>query len=359
LLFVERMSTRRSPLEGFDFWAFSRLPRLPGDASPLPGNAFPLPNLTSLAWKVENWMGEITSSLLAPMWSALEASRETLQSLSFPFNVIMAETYLRLWKMRFPCLKSLSLVIWHFDVEGAPVEFTDFIIAHGGTLEELELGYGEYDGYAMDFGGSARKLKTDSLPHLKSFKGHASAFKEMVQARMDSLRLLRVLEVGPGGVDDPVWELEELFDELDRWRAEEQPGRPPVLGALKDLRLDLSQWEESAVDNVLEALDRCAKLCGRTLEVWRGDITIPFQPGEHNFGFGKFEKLRVIYLKEKAIARSSKIEDVALGIAFENPLLEELIVTDFRAMGQPDVVVQIIRREGKPVSVRLLPCSEE
>jgi hypothetical protein len=119
------------------------------------------------------------------MRSVLEASRETLKSIHI--NVSEEENYLRLWEMRFPSLRSLTLGKWHFDIEGAPDEFTKFTVAHGETLEEFQLAYGEYDDDAMTFVGSAF-LHKDSLPRLKKFRGHTNAFKQIFETRMNCLQ---------------------------------------------------------------------------------------------------------------------------------------------------------------------------
>jgi hypothetical protein len=173
------------------------------------------------------------------MWTVLEASSQTLESISLPGFVSEEEVYLRLWKMRFPRLRSLSLGIWHFDVPGAPDKFTEFVVAHGDTLEELDLAYGEYDEYAMDFDDSPF-LEKDSLPRLKAFTGITSAFKHMVNTRMNCLQTsLEKLDIGPGGGDMPGYELKSLFDSILG------PAQPKMIfRALRELRIDMMILEE-------------------------------------------------------------------------------------------------------------------
>ena len=73
------------------------------------------------------------------IWNVLKSSHETLKTIELPNDVSKEETCLRLWRMRFPQLRSLTLGIWHSDVEGSPDGFTEFVVAHGETLEELDL----------------------------------------------------------------------------------------------------------------------------------------------------------------------------------------------------------------------------
>jgi len=217
----------------------------------------------------------------------------------------------------------MSLGNWHFDVEGAPDEFADFILAH--ALKELELGYGDYDEYAMTFDDGSWKLGPDSLPHLRSFKGHASAFREMTEARVGSLKTLKRLDVGPGGVDDPVYELQRMLDALDDWQAETGPGS--VLVGLKELRLNLVEWDERMHGHILHAIDRCAQNWGPTLEVWLGDIYTTVNQDALCTALAKFEKLRVVHIRERVLA-STKADEFALKIAVKCLMLEEVVVTD-------------------------------
>src|ERR1700742_2079330 len=110
------------------------------------------------------------------MWSVLDASQETLQTLDFLLSVKIEKVQpFLLWQMRFPRLKSLTLRGCDTLCEVA-VEFV--VITHSGTLEELNLDYRGDFTLAISASG---KLEADSLPRLKSFRGHSSFFKKMVE----------------------------------------------------------------------------------------------------------------------------------------------------------------------------------
>src|ERR1700742_4851544 len=93
-----------------------------------------------------------------PLWSVLEASRETLESIDT--DLIKEIHYRQFWRMRFPRLRVLALQEWHFDVDipGKPHDFIVFLLAHNNTLEEIDLEYGMYDQYTMPFKSGSEKL---------------------------------------------------------------------------------------------------------------------------------------------------------------------------------------------------------
>lgn len=137
------------------------------------------------------------------MWGILEASQNTLEDISLPFNTDDEESCHRLWRMRFPQLRSLIFGVWLLEEPESLDEFTDFIVAHNETLEHLELGYDAYSGDILSYNGSTH-LRADSLPKLRSFSGHAIAVQQMAETRMECLTTtLHRLEVGPGDVDEP------------------------------------------------------------------------------------------------------------------------------------------------------------
>jgi len=204
--------------------------------------------------------------------------------------------------MHFPHLRSLTLGVWDILDEilsaNAP-DFTDFILTHNNTIEELDMEYGEYDRYALQFDGSAlTRLGPDSLPHLRSFRGNASTFMIMAKARMKCLTTtLRRLVVGPGGVDMPTWELRWMFDAILSPVTSSDPalGR---LSALIELDLDISQWEERERPEIVESIRLCAECCGPSLEVWMGTLPHAMTMDAEELGelFGLFQRLRVIFL---------------------------------------------------------------
>jgi len=120
-LFVEAMSSLEAPL-----------------------NTLAILNPTSLTWMFEN------PELLVHMWSNLEAARETLKYLKLCFETPGNKIYdLPLWKMHFPCLKSISLSIRSLQLDGVLHAFAEFVVAHGSTLEELEVASEEENEFAV------------------------------------------------------------------------------------------------------------------------------------------------------------------------------------------------------------------
>jgi hypothetical protein len=237
------------------------------------------------------------------MFSALEASRETLRTIRLNFDVLMSlvdsSCCQRLWDLRFPRLETVALGVWHFDVRpSSPAAFTQFLVAHGETLVELDLAYSaaDYFEYSEVFDGN---LRPDSLPNLRRFEGHANAFLEMVDSRMECLRMLQSLKIGPGGDEQgrSFWEFHEIFDSLDRWQEEEggvtaaveddesddSEEEGGVAAAVEDDEIDDSEERRESIlrslthlgfnwlevsgidaDETLEVTERCAEHFGKT-----------------------------------------------------------------------------------------------
>jgi len=278
--------------------------------------------------------------VLAPMWSVLKVSQETLSSLTLSFEVVDQEMYLRLWRLHFPKLRSLSLDIWEGvrdDAKATPDKFTDFILSHGRTLEDLNLAFRNYDQPWLEF--DAEKLKIDSLPRLRSFKGNIATFRPMVDARMECLRSLRILDIGPEGCSSVLVECFELFEELDRWY--------DGMRSLEELKLDLAWWEgELAERNTMGLVRCCGETLGRTVRVWKGDILIGMSWDDLAEAFAGFPALKVLHVRESPFypqpgfkgsgsgsggsVRRSDLEDFVLTIAAQCEELEEMIVSDMR-----------------------------
>jgi hypothetical protein len=127
--------------------------------------------------------------------SVLEASRETLQSISLgqiPYWRMCTE----IWNLYFPSLRSLTFGEWvnEGDPESGAEAFTEFILKHHETLEEIrcctaqqmsELGSGwepSVTPFTVDSG-----LEADSLPHLKVLRCSVSTFKNLVELGLNSL----------------------------------------------------------------------------------------------------------------------------------------------------------------------------
>jgi hypothetical protein len=250
------------------------------------------------------------------MWDILSRSRTTIHTLSLTFDKVNESPCLRLWNMHFPLLRSLTLGIWpiiwdiHAEMLSANApDSTDFILTHNNTIEELDMEYGEYDDYALRFDESAlTRLGPDSFPHLHYFRGNASTFMIMAKARMKCLTTtLRRLVVGPGGVDDPTWELKLMFDAIISPVTGGTSSSPALgrLSALIELDLDISQWGEREQTAIVESIRLCAECCSPSLEVWIGTLPyyVPMDAEELGELFGLFQRLRVIFLPEGIIPR--------------------------------------------------------
>ena len=259
------------------------------------------------------------------MWDILSRSRTTINTLSLPFAETLESPCLRLWNTHFPHLRSLTLGFWDIEAEVESLDvpdFTDFILAHNDTIEELEMEYGEYDRYALQFNESSlTRLRPGSLPHLRSFRGNATSFMIMAQARMKCLTTtLRRLVVGPGGVDEPTYHVRWMFDAILSL-AIDSIGSSPVLrglSALTELNLDLSQWEDRERTVIVESIRRCAECCGPSLEVWRGSLPSAVEMDAEELGelFGLFERLRIIYLDADIIPKGKYEDDEGEGAAY-------------------------------------------
>jgi hypothetical protein len=281
------------------------------------------------------------------MFSILAASKETIKILVLNFEVLLLlwNSSERLWDLRFPRLESLIIGAWCFSTPSSVPEFTQFLLAHGRTLVELDVAHepNDYFGCGAIFQGS---LRPDALPNLTVFRGHAEAFLEMVDARMECLRSLLKLKIGPGGEFGPSTRgFHEMFDGLDRWQEDEggkeaaaateeggnhrsdQEEREPVLRSLTDLELDLD-WSRSIIrhdtsnGDVLKVMKRCAEHFGKTVEVWIGTIDFPIKREEIIPVFGRFERLKQICLNQRAM--QSRAQDYVLELATRIPTLEEV-----------------------------------
>jgi hypothetical protein len=239
------------------------------------------------------------------MWDILSRSRTTVHTLSFPFSVTAKETYLRLYAMRFPHLRSLTLGVWGFhrwQVPSGTDNFTNFVLAHDDMLEELDMEYGQDFLYALEFDDSSLGLlREDSLPHLRSFRGCASTLTVMIQARMKCLRTtLHKLIVGPSGRHDETSEMKHMFDAVQAFRTSGDSGSPSFFSALREIELDIWLWRNGEQMPAIECIQKCATCCGSSLEIMT--LMVPYMKitaellGEL---FGHFVKLRVIRLDEK------------------------------------------------------------
>ncbi|KAJ6536707.1 hypothetical protein DFH09DRAFT_1324454 [Mycena vulgaris] len=242
-------------------------------------------NLKKLEWGPDDPRPEYDAD--APLWGLLSNWASSLTTLSLLARSSSEREQHNLFSRRFPHLRSLILGNWVFDVETIP-EFNTFIIAHSDTLEHLDLEYGNYDEYYMSFVDNDA-LTPNSLHRLREFRGNTECGRLMAKSRMKCLtNSLTKLTVGPGGVDGPTYEVQGMFNAL---RAS------GGLRALKELDLDLSEWEDREREDIAEAITACTELCP-TLEVWNGTpgYSVKWTAEELGGLFGKFKILRVINL---------------------------------------------------------------
>jgi hypothetical protein len=253
------------------------------------------------------------------MWDVLSRSRTTVHTLSFPFPVFENETTLRLYSMRFPHLRSLTLGAWGLRLRAAPLgvdDFTDFVLAHNHTLEELDIEYDMNFLYALKFDVSLGLLRADSLPHLRSFRGSASTVTVMIQARMNCLKTtLRKLIVGSETRDETL-EMKRMFDAMLAFRNSGGSGSAGCFSVLREIELDISVCEDTDMIHAVTCIQKCATCFGSSLEIMtlmRLHVCITAELlGKL---FGRFDKLRVIRLDEGTfVGRKMRQLDYALAL---------------------------------------------
>jgi hypothetical protein len=250
----------------------------------------------------------------SPLWHILSCSQRTIRTLSLPFDVYTNNITSSLWEMRFPHLISFALGAWQVDLdEPTPPlgenDFVDFILAHGDTIEELDLEYDGYDeGEHLLDEDSWLRFRPSSLPHLRSLRGTTSALMTMANARVNSLRTtLRRLTVGHFG-------MYEMFNAI----LSPEIGSGPSIGsllALQEIELDFSQRRDGGWDYIAEVIQLCARCCP-SLQVWRGTFPRCLTLKAEVLGelFGLFGSLRVIYLDEGIVLGTQRVGGESGGI---------------------------------------------
>jgi len=183
--------------------------------------------------------------------------------------------------MYFPELRSLHLGMVEFSSMGNGRDLTDFVLAHGNNLLDLNT-----EMLCYDFGddeGSTR-LSRDSFPCLRSFKGHSTTLSIMVQVHMSCLTTtLRRLCIGIG---------EEDFGRIiERILSDNY---------YRDHPLVLTELETDALLRVGPAGDvirNCGICFGASLEVWTGFLDIEDMDARDLAElFAPFVRLRVLHL---------------------------------------------------------------
>jgi hypothetical protein len=244
---------------------------------------------------------------LSPLWELLSNSASTLTALSLPLSVSDEQTMHRLFNNRFPRLQKLKLGIWAFDVP-LPEEFNTFILAHSDSLQSIDLEYGNYDEYALAFDDSTLShLSPESFPLLKEFRGNTECISVMAKAKLKSLQTLQKLTVGPGGVDDPVYAVNSMFNEVAKY--------PNSFTELTELDMDMSQWEEQG--DIEDCIRQWGNICGRSLRVWKGTIpsSVEWTADDIATLFNPFINLEKLQIPDLSSDRYALVKELATGLA--------------------------------------------
>jgi len=175
----------------------------------------------------------------------------------------------------------------------------------------------------------------------------------MAKARMKCLtNRLSKLTVGPGGVDSPTYDVKRMFSTIQK---DSTRGLAPLghLSVLKELDLDLSQWEDRERGAIIESIRRCGEICGASLEVWRGTLPgcILWDAEELGDLFSMFDMLKVIHLPKESVvhSRETEVEEYVTVLAKKCGTLKEVRL-DWG--GKVDQYWMIIRGEGSRFVVR-------
>jgi hypothetical protein len=236
---------------------------------------------------------------LKPMWDILSRSETTIDTFSFPSKVTEQATYLQLFGMRFPVLRSLTLGGSLSEIPSD--KFSDFVLAHDHTLEELDMEYVHSSSLKFD----DLSLREDSLPHLCSFRGGASTLTAMIQARMNCLtNTLRRLIVGTFRRRDGLLEMKCMFDAMLAFHNGGGSGSARRFSVLREIELDMQcLWgDEEGLIHAIDCIQKCAACFGSSLEVMT--LMVPSRTRGIKTEllcelFGHFDKLKVIRLLEE------------------------------------------------------------
>ncbi|KAJ7581953.1 hypothetical protein C8J56DRAFT_1168537 [Mycena floridula] len=248
---------------------------------------------TLTAGSVESLIQDMLSNTLA-----------TLEKLSLLFTMPDDDPELieAFFRLRFPCLTSLTLGHWNSYNYGAlPGSFPRFINAHSLKLQYLDLQY-EVDWRGAIFFDSAHVdiLNSDSLSNLTEFRGNARSLFNMAKVGLKCLKAIEKLTVGPGGGFDPNDDFDAMIHTLRRSGGH--------LSALKELNLNLSYWEDREKPSMIEAVHVFTSLSSETLEVWSGSLGDSVEWNAEELGelFAPFKKLRVLHLEENNVAQHKR-----------------------------------------------------
>ena len=159
------------------------------------------------------------------MCSVLEASRETLETINLPYfeKYVTKDFFPQFVRMRFPRLRSLSINYTRFSYPSPKIEFFDFLVVNGDTLEELDV-YFESAYSSLKTFEVPGPLKKDSLPRLKKFVGQVPVFNLTTKSRMDCLHtsleqfVLNMYRLGIEEIRKQILSLFTSYTGLYSWR---------------------------------------------------------------------------------------------------------------------------------------------
>jgi hypothetical protein len=197
----------------------------------------------------------------------LKTSLKTLQSINF---INLTTAFPQFYKLRFPCLRSLCTRIekWSHPI----ADFTNFIVAHSGTLEHLNLfhrdliigGDGVYDPIF-----SQSRTPTPSCPvlsQLNSFTGPTYILEEMMEKRMDCFKSLRRISIATKWYCNHGEVIEKLFDDLSFWKKNNTKScKSRILATLEDLEINIYSCNVSTF-HTSSAIETSSRVCGSTVE---------------------------------------------------------------------------------------------
>jgi hypothetical protein len=172
-------------------------------------------------------------------------------------------------------------------------------------------------------------LGLNTLPNLKYFRGNTHVFLQFALVRPKCLQTsLRHLALTPNGTRHPLT-LMEFFTALI-------PGdwlqSPVAFPALKELSIDLSDWNEIRPQDICGILSWWTRICGPSLEVFQGSLPpVPITSTILGNVFKLFPKLREIHLCEKMIKgdedpEEESVRDYVANLGNKCPKLERVVV---------------------------------
>lgn len=235
------------------------------------------------------------------LWSIFHSSRDTVQEvrlgdLNYADRPDKSHPDLPLWSTHFPRLRALHLGEVDFT---NPKELVPFLNDHP-TIEVLSFeNVCDYD-YAEEYDLKKTPIGPDTLPNLKTFRGHMVILVALMKAGLRSMKDWTRIQTRPS------MEIEHPLS-LD-----EQLKLTP-LPSVKALQIDFTPFDSSdgfERSDILDWLNTWSKHFSSSLEVWLGTQTpCPIQSKRLGYAFSKFPNLRVIHICECSAWPDSKEYD--------------------------------------------------